>query len=404
MSNQIFMARQPIFDAAHNIYGYELFYRNESGNSEADNPRFATSNVLVNLLNQIGLQRCVGSTKAFVNVDSGILLTDILATLPKELFVFEISADMAISSRENDAIAELHKLGYEFALDNVSLNKEYHQNFGHIFPYITYAKFDTTMTDVEQLESLINRFAKFKLIAQKVEFSELFETYQELGFDYFQGNFFAQPVLLQQEGISPKHLGVIRIYNMLQNGVPPSQVAEEFQRHNELSMQLLQFVGSTALFKETTTASIREVIETLGEKKLQLWLLLIIYSKSGKYIANDKSPYSLHIQKRIDIMLELMPRVGMETDEHTVEQVRFLAFLSLVEETFNIPLASILKNVEVDEAIEAALLSKYGDFGHLLGLAEAIEESHVAKIHAYLKHYHLSIDAVDDIIAREQRR
>jgi EAL and modified HD-GYP domain-containing signal transduction protein len=403
MSDQIFIARQPIFDSENEIFGYELFYRNPEGTSDADNPRFATSTVLVNLLNQIGRQKCVGDAKAFINIDSGLLLTDIISSLPTDIFVFEISREMVITNREIEAVAHLRRLGYTFALDNVSLTREYHKEFSPLFPYVTYAKFDTMMTDFELIESQVKIFSGFTLIAQKIEFSEMYESYKALGFEYFQGNFFAQPVLIQQEGISPKHLGVIRIYNMLQNGEPLEQVAEELQHHNELSMQLLQFVGSTAMYKEAGASSIRSVLEQIGEKRLQLWLLLIIYSKSGKYISNDKSTFSLNIQKRIDIMLDLMPRLGIEANEGIVEQVRFLAFLSLIEETFGIPLASILENVDIDDAIEAALMSKFGEFGHLLGLAEEIESSNIAKIHVYLKHYHLTIDAVDDIIAKYQK-
>ncbi len=403
MSETINLARQPIFNADDDIFGYELFYRNDAGNSRAENGRFATSTVLVNLLNQIGRQRCVGDAKAFVNIDSGILLTDILATLPKELFVFEIGSDMVITHREIDAVAELHAKGYAFALDNVSLSKEYHKSFSPLFPYVTYAKFDTMMTDVERIGSQVARFAQFRLIAQKIEFSEMFETYRALGFEFFQGNFFAQPVLLQQPGLSPKHLGVIRIYNMLQNGDTPERVAEELQRHNELSMQLLQFVGSTSMGQAGSSASIRDVIERLGEQRLQLWLLLIIYSKSGMYISHGKSAFSLRIQRRIDIMLALMPRVGMQESESLVEQIRFMAFLSLIEETFGMPLATILEGVEVDEPIEAALLNRFGELGHLLGLAEAVEASNIAKIRAYLKHYGLAIDAVDDVLTRFQQ-
>jgi c-di-GMP phosphodiesterase len=402
MPDSIHLARQPIFDADNEIFGYELFYRNEAGNSESDNPRFATSTVLVNLLNQIGTQRCVGDKKVFLNIDSGILLTDIISSLPPELFVFELSEQMVITNRESEAIAHLRRMGHTFALDNVSLKEQYRDNFSRILPHVTYAKFDATMTDIEQLAVQIDTFKGIELIVQKVEFSEMVQAYKELGFNYFQGNFFAKPILLQQPNISPKHMGVLLLYNMLQNEEPIDQVAEEFQRHNELSMQLLQFVGSTALFRNNPASSIRETIEIIGTKRLQLWLLLIIYSKSGKYIENDKSVYSLNIQRRIDIMLDLLPRIGVPHDEKTVEQVRFLAFLSLIEETFNIPLATIMESVETNQAIEEALLSKHGEFGRLLGLAEEIEASNLATISTYLKHYNLGIEDIPDILAKYQ--
>ena len=49
MYNQLFMARQPILDANNQIYGYELYYRDNHGENTSDNPRFATSTVLVDL-------------------------------------------------------------------------------------------------------------------------------------------------------------------------------------------------------------------------------------------------------------------------------------------------------------------------------------------------------------------
>lgn len=403
MSDYIYLARQPIFDKAREIFAYELFYRNEAGDSTADNPRFATSTVLVNLLNQIGTQRCVGDKKAFVNIDATILLTDIISSLPKDLFIFEVSEQMVITNRESEAIAHLHRNGYTFALDNVCLKPESMENFSKLIPYMSYAKFDATRTDVELLASQIDLYKSLTLIVQKVEFSEMVEAYEALGFSYFQGNFFAQPVILEQQGISPKHLGVIRLYNMLQNEEPVAAIAEEFHKHNELSMQLLQFINSADVTKGRSTSSIREAIEAVGIKRLQLWLLLIIYSKSGKYIENDKSPFSLQIQKRIDIMLALLPRIGMPSDSNTLEQIRFIAFLSLIEEAFGMPLASVMSIMETTEAIEDAVLNRQGELGRLLGLAEEIETSHIRSIRTYLKHFGLTIDDISDIIATHQQ-
>ena len=398
MYNQLFMARQPILDANNQIYGYELYYRDNHGENTSDNPRFATSTVLVNLLNQIGLQKGIGDAKAFININSDMLLTDILQNLPTNVFVFELCEKIIITRREIEAIAELHQLGYEFSLDNVSLSKEYYQNFVSIFPYITYAKFDTMMTDIQRLESQINLYKQFKLIAQKVEFHELYETYLDLGFDYFQGYFFARPHLIQQGRIDPKHLGIIKLFNMLQLETPIDEFADVFQRHNELSMQLLQFANSTSLLKTKKTSSIREIIEAMGEKQLQQWLIMIIYSKSGKYLKNEKSSQSIHIQKRIDLMLNLLALIKPENNHALAEQVRFLAFMSLLEATFNVPLASILKNVHVSDDIEEALLTHTGQLGRIYALALSIESSDFAATQVLLKPYNLNIDDLVEVI------
>jgi len=400
MSDQLFMARQPILDQEKQTMGYELFYRDEEGSSKIDNPRFATSTVLVNLLNQIGIHQGIGDSKAFINVSSDIILTDVLYTLPQDLFVFELCETMVLTHQLISAIAKLHELGYVFALDNVSFSKEYFANFAKVFPYITYAKFDTTMTDIELLESHIQSFRQFHLIAQKVEFHEIFETYKNLGFTYFQGYFFARPHLLQQNRIDPKHLGVIRIFNMLQRETPLSEVANVFQNHNELSMQLLQYVGSTSTMENRNTSSIREIIEEIGHYNLMQWLLLIIYSKSGKYIKNEKSIHSITIQRRIDLMLDLLMLTDPDRHAELEDQVRFLAFMSLLEATFNMPLAAVLENFQVSETIKEALLTNTGLLGRLYALALSIERADYAATQVLLRTFQLTSNDIVDIIEK----
>lgn len=56
MDDSIYIARQPIFNQLGNIFAYELLYRNtESNSAEVNDNLHATSRVLVNTLNYIGL-------------------------------------------------------------------------------------------------------------------------------------------------------------------------------------------------------------------------------------------------------------------------------------------------------------------------------------------------------------
>lgn len=400
MSEQLFMARQPILDADKETIGYELFFRGEEGSTLIDTPRSATSSVLVNLLNQVGLHKGVGDSKAFININADIILTDIIYTLPRDVFVFELNEHIVITFQLISAITKLHASGYEFALDNVSLDEEYLANFGRIFAYVTYAKFDTTMTDIERLESEIDTFRQFQLIAQKVEFHEVFETYRELGFTLFQGHFFARPHLIQQNRIDPKHLGVIRLFNMLQRETPLDEIANVFQNHNELSMQLLQYANSTGILRHKDTSSIREVIEIMGQYRLTQWLLMIIYSKSGKYIKHEKSIHSITIQRRIDLMLDLLELIDPNRYQELEEQVRFLAFMSLLEATFNVPLASVLENFQVSATLKEALLSNTGVLGRLFALALSIERADYAATQVLLRTFMLTSDDVLNIIEK----
>jgi len=103
MHNTLHLARQPILNIEENIIGYEFFYRNTYGECVIDDPRHATASVLINLLNQIGSAYSFGETLAFINTDGPLLLTDILRTLPKEKFVFELSESMKFNARIYEA-------------------------------------------------------------------------------------------------------------------------------------------------------------------------------------------------------------------------------------------------------------------------------------------------------------
>ena len=109
MSHFLYIAKQAIFDFDEHIIGYELYYRNDDANMSLPDRRLATASVLVNTLNQIGLQTLVGDSKAFINIDARILLTDIIYTIPKDKFILELNEDIQINQKEFECIKALKK-------------------------------------------------------------------------------------------------------------------------------------------------------------------------------------------------------------------------------------------------------------------------------------------------------
>lgn len=268
MHNNLFLARQPILDSSENIIGYEFFYRDRFGECTVDDPRHATASVLVNLLNQIGSTSAFGDSLAFINTDGPLLLTDILRTLPKESFIFELSENMKINARIQEAIRHFHSLGYRFALDNASFSPHYFEKFSPLFPYVEFAKFDVTQTDIEQFNLSPHPFGKMKLIAQKVEFYEMAEAYKHLGFDYFQGFYFAHTHLITQKRIDPQYMDVMELYTLLQDDAPMEEICDSFRYQSILTLQLLQFLKSVHPEHIEGSMSIREIVERFGKHPL----------------------------------------------------------------------------------------------------------------------------------------
>jgi len=374
-----YFARQPIVDAGKNTFGFEFFYRNNIGESAFDNPRAATASILVALLNQIGLQSSAGGRIVFINIDPSILLTDLLLAAPPRRFVFELHADIHLGSKEREALRIFHARGYRFALTNLKPIPDLDIHYGALLPYIDYIKFDASGSDADLLPDALKAVKGKKLIAERIEFEEVFDAFRGFGFNYFQGYFFEAPTLMEHNRIDPKHLGVVKIYNMLLRNTPIEQVAKELKNHNELTMQLLQYLNSTSMKNAFPNRSVEEIITKVGKDRLKHWLSLIIFSKTGQAIDDDKSPFSKLMEQRIDVMHCTISALQSE-DEQLFENARLMAFLSLMEPVLGVPLKTLLDHVPVEQSIEDALLLHSGRLGKIFALALALEKDDAALI------------------------
>lgn len=81
----VFIARQPIFDAKQTVYGYELLYRSGMENVylEADGDK-ASLAVIGNTLLVIGSQQISQGKRVFVNFTRKLLLEGAATYLPKK--------------------------------------------------------------------------------------------------------------------------------------------------------------------------------------------------------------------------------------------------------------------------------------------------------------------------------
>lgn len=398
MSNFLYLAKQPIYGKDEYIFGYELYYRNDDQKMTQADRRLATASLLVSILNQMGLNSLVGSSKAYVNIDAKILLTDIIYTIPKDRFILELNEDIQINQKEYECIKALNKEGYSFALDNVRFDQDYLDNITRVLPHVDYVKFDTLNTDFELLKEKLSIFEGKKLMAQKVESIFVYNAYKEIGFDYFQGFYLGRPELIKKNRIDPHHLGVIRLFSLLQGTVSMSDLCAEFEQHNEIVLQLLQFVNSGGFEFETTPKTICDVLQYIGKRPLMQWLMLIVYAKSGRAGDDDINPLSILIQNRIDLMLGILKRTHQSEDEELSMQARFVVLLSLLETVFEMPLPLILDELTVEDNIKNALLSYEGELGRLYTLVLALEQSDQEKSEKLLLAYGLKVESISHIL------
>lgn len=191
----MFIARQPIFDRSRNVYGYELLFR---GNDKASSYQGASAEsstaVVLGGLFELGLDRIVGSRRAFVNFDYRFLFSNAIELIDPTTLVIEILENTPVDRRLLDRVTELREKGYRIALDDFAEKlKDY-----PVAPLADIIKYDILVTPLDELGDEVREALSRKkvLLAEKIETEEDFIKAKEMGFHLFQGYFFSKPVIV----------------------------------------------------------------------------------------------------------------------------------------------------------------------------------------------------------------
>jgi EAL and modified HD-GYP domain-containing signal transduction protein len=194
------LARQPIFDKNLGVAAYELLFRNSDENFAAPTDEdSATSQVLLSAFSENDISQLTGTVPGFVNFTKNLLLSDI--PFDKKQLVIEVLEDITDSDEVIKALTELKEEGYTIALDDFVFSNDKAQ----LIKLCDIIKVDLRaypnqkefLLDVKRIKRTNKR-----MLAEKIETHEEFEQCKQLGFELFQGYFFAKPQLIKGKQLS----------------------------------------------------------------------------------------------------------------------------------------------------------------------------------------------------------
>ncbi len=367
----IYVARQPIVDAARELVGYELLFRSTDDDAaHVDDSAFATSTVIANAFD-IGLAQVIGNVDGYLNVDSDFLFSDLIDALPAERIVLELTEQYIQDETVIERCRELRGRGYRVALS------DFVGNFGdldRLLPSTDIVKVDVHHIDPLLMPTIVGMLRQFsvKLVAQKVETPEQFQGARDLGIEYFQGYHFARPQLLSAKRSKPAKFALLRLLSLAMNDATDTRAIEdEFKRHPTLAVNLLRLCNSAALRRTQATTSLRHALVVLGRRQLRMWLQLLLYSAD-----RDKGGLGSPLLQLAAVRGKLMELIiGRQPGPDSV--LKELAFitgvLSLMDVLLEMPYDEILNELNLPDTVVDALLRREGDIGALLTLAEELE-------------------------------
>lgn len=372
MSHSHLIARQPICNSSLKVVAFELLYRmNGSGNNAIiENQDSATIDVLLAAYNDLSITDVIGKQVAFVNFTSNIIINNLPPLSPKQL-VIELLEDQEVTPELLKSLKNLRHKGYKIALDDFCLTKE-------TLSLVECA--DIIKLDVldQPPQTWANYIPKLKergitMLAEKVETYDVYEECKALGFELFQGYFFAKPKILSGKKMSRNAASVFQLIGKLNAiEVDFDDVINTISADAGLSYNLLRTLNSGMYAQVKKVESIRQAAVTLGLNNLRNWINLLALGS-----LDDKPAVLIETAM---IRAKLCEHLGeIITGKSSPEGYFTVGLFSMIDAFFDTPLEELITKLALRQELIDALLNYKGDKGRVLRLACHYQEDKLTK-------------------------
>ncbi len=389
----VYVARQPIFDRHQNIYAYELLFRSGFHNFyDSLDADLATSKTILNSFSVLGMDMLTGGKMVFVNFTRNLIIKEVATIFPKELLAIEILESVTPDEEVIRSCRRLKKAGYLIALDDFVLTPQY-------YPMVDIAdiiKIDFRIAEFSDRHTIMKQLGnkKIKFLAEKVETQDEFRQAHDMGFNYFQGYFFSRPIIVHGKDVPGYKLAYLQILREVNNPDADFEDIEHIvKRDVSLAYKLLRFINSATFSFPAKIKSIRQALALLGMKEIKKWASLIALSSMG----NDKPEELVNASMYRAKFSELIAwKIGMSKD---CDNLFLTGMFSMIDAFMDQPMDEILLDLPLADPIKKALMGENNVYREIVDLAIAYERADWEKCFYYLKRLNLKEEEMPDIFA-----
>jgi c-di-GMP-related signal transduction protein len=375
----VFLGRQPILDRDQQLFAYELLFRSgsaENGNfaSFSDGDQ-ATATVISHAFTEFSMADALGPYQGFIKVGHGLLFSDLINVLPPHCVVLEILETVGTTPEMLARCAQLRDAGFILAV------RERPESLDQNRPLLKLAeviKIDISRVDPQRLTQLIKRLKPLgkTLLAEKVESQQQMQFCHQLGFDLFQGYYFARPTVIQGKRLHPSELALLRLLGLLSQDADNEAIETVFKQAPVLTVNLLRLINSVGSGMTTKVTSLRHAISLLGRRQLLRWLQLLLYSgvQGARQTVNPLLQLAATRGRLMELLVDRV-REARPDGREQADQAYMVGILSLMPALFGSSMTELLAQLPVTRPVHDALAAHDGTLGDLLSLVEVLENS-----------------------------
>ena len=373
-----FIGRQPILDRDKNLVAFELLFRSSNENlANVTHDLYATANVIVTAYGKLGIERILGKRRGFINVNAELLMSDAINLLPSKSVVLEILRHEALTSEVIARCCELKEIGYQFAIDNIT---KIDSEVETLLSIVNIAKVDVLALKEADLVELVGKLKSWPvlLLAEKVSDQQQAKRCAELGFEMFQGYYYAKPEIVSGKRADPAKLVLLNLLTLAMGDTDITDLEKAFKHQPSLSFNLLRMVNSAALNLPQKINSIKHAIMILGRRQLQRWIQLLLYAHEGTDA--NMSDALLQMAAVRGKMCEQIATSERPHDNNYQDRAFMVGILSLLDVVLGMEINEVVNQLNLSSDMKQALLQREGRLGASLLLVEADEKGEVETV------------------------
>jgi len=389
------IGRQPILDSNSHLSAYALMYREDTKHN------YSSASLISNVLNKFGTESLLGDKRAFITIDAKFLLHDLILSIPGEFFIFSLDSTIEITEKVIERVELLYSKGYLLSIEHLNFNDEVIEKYEAILNRVSFAKIDIREDIDVHIKPTIAKLKSsgITVVGDNIYDSLQFDKAKEFGCDWYQGYYFAELKIVENEKYEASYMEVLKLYRLLMDDVSIDEITKEFEKNYEITVQLLQFINSGAFHFRKRISSVHHILVLVGRVPLAQWLMLMIYSKSISS-GDKRSPLMLMVKNRTELMENILKTLKPEAGSNMLGEAYFVGVLSLIDTLFNTKLENILVQMNISADVEAALLQNEGILGEILTLIKKIEEFDTQAAVDFEQKHNLSKGVLNELIIK----
>ena len=373
--NEALLNRHAIIDQHQELVGYKLSLQREkpvevpANRKTPHGPHSAT--LVCAAYAELGFHSALGQSRAFLATDNDFLHGDAIEGLPPDGVVLELELDTPPDEATLGRCRALRERRYSLALsDYDGLN----DRSLPLLSLVDVIKIDIRGHDDTRLSELAAPLTRLplKLLAEGVDTRDAMERCRKIGFQLFQGNYFANAEIISGRRLSASQAGLIQLINLARRDADSARIEEGIKREPALAVNLLRIVNSVGYGLTRRISSLRQAITVLGRRQLQRWLQLMLMAPDGKTPDTSRSPL-LQVAALRGRMMEILIEQSHLRDNVLSDQAFITGIMSMMPAALGLPMKEIFAQISLEPQIVRALIAQEGILGKTLALLECYD-------------------------------